>query len=152
MASSRTSSTLAQITGAPLPAGVSLDGRNLVPLLKNPLAAWPDRFLFTHVGRWKNGRAEESKFTNCAVRNARYQLVKDKELYDVKSDPGERNNVITDHPEVVARMRAAYDQWWSEILPALENENVVGPKVNPFKEEYWKQFGGGPGTTENRAK
>jgi arylsulfatase len=136
--------TLAQITGAPLPTGVHLDGRSLVPLLKNPQAAWTDRFLFTHVGRWENGRAEESKFANCAVRNTRYHLVKNKELYDVKSDPGERNNVITDYPEVVARMRAAYDQWWSEILPALENEDAIGPKVNPFKEAYWKQFGGGP--------
>jgi arylsulfatase len=24
------------------------------------------------------------------------------------------------------------------------NENVVGPKVNPFKALYWQQFGGGP--------
>ena len=24
------------------------------------------------------------------------------------------------------------------------DENAVGPKVNPFKERYWKQFGGGP--------
>ena len=26
----------------------------------------------------------------------------------------------------------------------MENENAVGPAVNPFKELYWKQFGGGP--------
>jgi hypothetical protein len=24
------------------------------------------------------------------------------------------------------------------------NENVTGPKVNPFKARYWQQFGGGP--------
>ncbi|HEU0011774.1 MAG TPA: hypothetical protein VFT34_18305 [Verrucomicrobiae bacterium] len=23
-------------------------------------------------------------------------------------------------------------------------ENAAGPKVNPFKELFWKQFGGGP--------
>ena len=45
-------------------------------------------------------------------------------------------------------MRAAYDPWWAEVLPALENEIVVGPKVNPFKELYWKQFGGGPKDVE----
>jgi len=66
------------------------------------------------------------------------------ELYDLKTDPGETRNVITEHTKVVAEMRAAYDQWWGEIPPALENENAVGPKVNPFKEAYWKQFGGGP--------
>jgi arylsulfatase len=26
----------------------------------------------------------------------------------------------------------------------MVNEDAVGPKVNPFKERYWKQFGGGP--------
>jgi arylsulfatase len=65
-------------------------------------------------------------------------------LYDVQSDPGETRNVIAEHPQVVAAMRAAYDRWWAEVLPALENENAVGPKVNPFKALYRKQFGGGP--------
>jgi len=136
--------TLAEITGANLPAGLSLDGRSLTQLLRNPQAAWPDRFLFTHVGRWEKGRAGESKFRNCAVRNARFRLVNNRELYDLKADPGERNNIIGEHPEVVAAMRDAYDQWWNEILPALENEAAVGPEVNPFKAAYWKQFGGGP--------
>ena len=63
------------------------------------------------------------------------------ELYDIKADPGETRDILAEHPDVAAKMRTAYDQWWSEILPALENEDVVGPNVNPFKELYWKQFG-----------
>lgn len=142
--------TLAEMTGAKLP-DIALDGRSLLPLLKHPQADWPDRFLFTHIGRWEKGRAGESKFANCAVRNSRFRFVNNQELYDLKTDPGEMNNVIGEHPEVVTRMRAAYDQWWSEILPALENEDVVVPKVNAFKAAYWKQFGGGPedGLPEN---
>ena len=135
--------TLAEIAGAKMPR-IKLDGRSLVPLLRNPKADWPDRFLFTHVGRWEKGKADESKFANCSVRNARFQMVNNKELYDLKTDPGEKQNVIAENPEVAEKLRPAYDQWWSEILPALENENAVGPKENPFKEAYWKQFGGGP--------
>jgi arylsulfatase len=112
--------------------------------LKDPSADWPDRYLFTHVGRWEKGKAEESKFKNCAVRNTRFHWVNNAELYDIKADPSETRNAVAEHPDVVSRMRAAYDQWWSEILPALENEEAVGPKANPFKEAYWKQFGGGP--------
>jgi arylsulfatase len=136
--------TLAEITGAEVPRSVQFDGRSLVPLLKDPQADWPDRLLFTHVGRWEKGKAGESKFANCAVRNARFQLVNNLELYELKTDPGERRNVIAEHAEAVAQLRAAYDQWWKEILPALENENTVGPAVNPFKAAYWNQFGGGP--------
>jgi arylsulfatase len=67
------------------------------------------------------------------------------ELYDIKSDTGETTDVSSQFPEAVKRMDAAYGQWWEEILPCLENENAVGPKVNPFQELFWKQFGGGPG-------
>jgi arylsulfatase len=31
------------------------------------------------------------------------------------------------------------------------NEDAVGPKMNPFKELYWKQFGGGPGDRQQAA-
>ncbi len=140
--------TLAEIAGAKIPEHIKLDGRSLLPLLggegrgEGEQTAWPDRFLFTHVGRWEKRKAEESKFANCAVRNARFKLVNNTELYDLKSDPGEKRNVIEEHSEVVTKLRSAYDQWWSEILPALENENALGPKINPFKAAYWKQFGG----------
>ena len=132
------------MAAAKLPDGLRLDGRSLVPLLKDPTGDWPDRYLFTHVGRWEKGKAEESKFKNCAVRNSRFHLVNNAELYDIKADPGEMLDVRAQHPEVAAQMSAGYDQWWSEILPALENETAVGPKVNPFKETYWRQFGGRP--------
>lgn len=136
--------TFAELAAARIPSGIKLDGRSLVPLLQNPNADWPDRYVFVHQGRWNKGMAAQSKYKNCAVRNSRFRLVNNKELYDIKSDPGEKNNVIAQHSDVVEKMRKAYDQWWDEVLPAMENEDAVGPKVNPFKERYWKQFGGGP--------
>ncbi|MEO6181780.1 MAG: arylsulfatase [Verrucomicrobiota bacterium] len=138
--------TLAKIAEAGIPRKLPLDGRSLLPLLQNPQASWPDRFLFTHVGRWDKGKVEESRFKNCSVRNSRFHFVNDSELYDLKTDPGEKQNVIMDYPKVVKKMRSVYNRWWNEILPALENENAIGPKVNPFKERYWKQYGGGPET------
>jgi arylsulfatase len=136
--------TFTELAAGKLPEGVKLDGRSLVPLLKDPKADWPDRYLFVHVGRWAKGKAADSKYDKCAVRSSRFRFVNNAELHDIRADPGETKNVIAEHPQAVAAMRAAYDQWWKEILPALENENAVGPKVNPFKELYWKQFGGGP--------
>ena len=138
--------TLAEITGATLTAEVKqqVEGRSLLPLLKNPKAEWADRTLVHHVGRWATGKAAESKYTKCAIQNSRFTLVNNKELYDLKADPGETKNVIAEHPEVVADLRAIYERWWTDVQPMLINENVVGPKMNPMKEIYWKQFGGGP--------
>jgi arylsulfatase len=138
--------TLADITGAKLPDEVKkqVEGRSLLPLLKNPKAEWPDRTLVHHVGRWAAGKAADSKYAKCAIQNSRFTLVNNDELYDLKADPGETKNVIAEHPEVIAKLRAAYDQWWRDVQPLLVNENAVGPKINPMKELYWKQFGGGP--------
>lgn len=141
--------TLAALAGAKVPEAVAgrLDGRSLVPLLENPQADWPDRSLFTHVGRWPKGKAAAWKYAQCAVRTSRYHLVsahksgqKHWELYDIKTDPGEKHNLADRLPEIVKRLEAAYDRWWDEVLPCLENEDAVGPTVNPFKALYWQQF------------
>ena len=94
----------------------------------------------THVGRWPRGQVEQWKFVGGSIRDNRYTLVENKELFDLATDPGETTNVIAEHPDEVARLRAAYDAWWQEILPCLENEDAVGPAVNPFKELYWRQM------------
>ena len=133
--------TFAELAGAPIPAGVKLDGRSLLPIYQNKDADWSDRFLFTHLGRWAKGKASESKYGQCAVRTARFRLINNTELYDISTDPSETINVIDRFPEEVARMRAAYDAWWEEILPCLVNEDAIGPPHNPFKVRFWKQFG-----------
>ncbi len=146
--------TLAEISGAKPTAEVKaqVEGRSLVPLLLNAKADWPARTLFTHVGRWPKGaKPADWKYASCAVRTPRWHLVCDTrdrskrwQLFDVKADPGEKMDVAEKHPEVVKEMEAAYDRWWESVLPQMVNENAVGPKVNAFKELYWKQFGGGP--------
>jgi arylsulfatase len=136
--------TMLELAGAKKALGI--DGRSMVPLLESAGAEtgvnWEDRILFTHVGRWEVGDVENAKYRGVAVRNARFKLVNNAELYDMAADPGETNNVIAAHPEMTARLRAAYEEWWTEVLPsALENEDVRGPEVNPFKARFWAQYG-----------
>jgi arylsulfatase len=155
--------TLAELAGAKLNDDVKaqVEGRSLVPLLKDPKADWADRILITHVGRWPKGAKVDAKFAQCSVRNTRWHLVaagraakgeQPWELFDVKADPGEKTDVAGKNPEVVKDLAAAYDRWWASLPPYLVNEKAVGPKVNPFKELYWKQFGGGPGEAKQPGK
>lgn len=138
--------TLAEVAGTKLTGKVAaqVEGRSLFPLLKQPAANWPDRTLVTHTGRWPAGEAAQAKYKSCSIRDRQFRLVNNEELYDLQADPGETKNVIADHPRVAAKLRAAYDQWWNEVQPMLVNEHVTPPKMNPMKELYWKQFGGGP--------
>lgn len=144
--------TLAELAGAPSDERLSaqVEGRSLVPLLRNPQAEWSDRFLFTHVGRWDvktDGR--EAKMTNCRVRWKQFSLVSTPketqeqwQLFDLARDPGETTNVAEQFPEIVRTMSAAYDAWWYSLPPYLVNEQKTGPKYNPFHEQYWRQFRG----------
>jgi len=146
--------TIAEIAGVELTGGLAkqVEGRSLVPLLKNPAGTLPDRILFTHLGRWpKLADPNEYKFRMCSVRNKRWHLVSETgarepkwQLFDMKGDYGEQQNVGAQHPEVVRQLAAAYDGWWESVLPMLVNEKAVGPAVNPFQERYYRQFGGRP--------
>ncbi|HYF37293.1 MAG TPA: sulfatase-like hydrolase/transferase, partial [Prosthecobacter sp.] len=166
--------TLSGLAGAKLTpaAEAQAEGRNLLPLLENPNAAWEDRTLFTHVGRWPKGTDYNlAKAKNASIRTTRYHLVSEAprstpakaktkaaepergwQLFDVKGDPAELTNIAEKHPEIVQKMRTSYDQWWESLKGQIDlNEMAKGPKLNPFAEMYWQQFGGGP-TDEDRAR
>lgn len=154
--------TIAEIAGAKIPADVlqnQVEGRSLVPLLENPSVAWPDRVLIAHQGRWpKFADPNQSKYHMCSARNTRWHLVSENggtmpawQLFDLKNDYGEQHNVAAEHPEIVQELAAAFDKFWSEALPLMVNEQAIGPKINPFQELYYQQFGGSP-TAEDLAR
>ncbi|MCC6509251.1 MAG: arylsulfatase, partial [Pirellulaceae bacterium] len=137
--------TIAELSGAKLDdsARAQVEGRSLVPLLSEPKATpaqWNERTLFTHLGRWpKNADPDQSKYKTCSVRSGQWHLVSDKggaqpqwELFDVSVDWAEERNVAAAHPEVVAKLAAQFDKFWSESRPLMVNEQVVGPSINPF--------------------
>jgi arylsulfatase len=144
--------TLAELAGAKLNSNLKaqVEGRSLVPLLKKASANWPERVFVRHIGRWPKGaHPNDYKYVQVSVRTKRWHLVNDSKenvkrwaLFDLSSDPGEKTDVAAQHPDVVKRMDAEYDKWWAEVMPMLDNENAAQPAVNPYHEQYWKQFQG----------
>ncbi|MFM8378731.1 MAG: sulfatase-like hydrolase/transferase, partial [Planctomycetia bacterium] len=137
--------------GVSIPEDVAgkIEGRSFAALLRGARIAWPDRPLVTHVGRWDRGKAAESAYRNCRIREGQWSLVNVKnhrdawELYDVAADPGEKTDVAKEHPDVVKHLADEYDAWWRSVQPDLVNENLDGPKVNPFKAAFERQFSPG---------
>lgn len=134
--------TFVQLADAQLPEKMQeLDGRSLLPLLKDPSAEWPDRELFVHCGRWPSGKRDAFKFQKCAVRTEKWRFTNNTELYDIENDPGETTDVADKYPEVVQQLRKSYEQWWTSALPLMVNEDlprVSGPD-QPFAKLYNKQ-------------
>ena len=108
--------TLADLCNVTLPARSTsgeLDGRSLVPLLKNPAADWPSRLIF-------NIHTEgEMRMKPAAVRNDRYRLVVDQndkiQLFDLKEDPGERRDIAGNMPELRDSLYGALTDWFKDV-------------------------------------
>jgi arylsulfatase A-like enzyme len=103
--------TLLELASIPVPAGLALDGKSLVPLLRGNADGWPQRTLFVQNQRILH----PEKWRETAVLTDQWRLVDDRELYDIGQDPGQRRNVIAGHPAVAAQLRQAYDAWWADI-------------------------------------
>ncbi len=72
---------MTELAGVEIPAEVlpQVEGRSLLPLLSGTAKEWPDRTLFTHVGRWgnmqKGADPETGKLLQTSVRTDRWHLV-----------------------------------------------------------------------------
>ena len=106
------------------PAEVKLDGVSLMPLLRGDKVDWPDRMLFF---QWHRGD-EPEMYRACAARSQRWKLVQPRgvgagpftekprfELYDMAADPFEMKDLAGEHPEVVERMKRAYEDWFKDV-------------------------------------
>jgi arylsulfatase A-like enzyme len=95
-------------TGATIPSGYKLDGINLLPSLSGR-SPGVERELF-----WRIKRPREQR----AVRSGRWKLVQDGNdfyLFDVSHDPGERNDLTAEHPELVRKLNASLDEWEKDV-------------------------------------
>jgi iduronate 2-sulfatase len=111
--------TLAALAALPAPqVPQTLDGRSLVPVLRDPAASVKNHIV--HVFP-RNAPARGGELLGRAVRTARHRLVEwkkigaapetaDLELYDYLTDPLETKNLAATQPEVVAQLRALLAQ------------------------------------------
>ena len=127
----------------------------MLPLIEGKAEGWKDRYLFTHIARWETGTEPNTQqHINYGVRNQQYRFVgprggrtaggeKAGALYDITKDPLQKTNVISEHPEVAAEMRAAYDAFWKEARPFMVNETAPMSPTKPYHELYRKQAADG---------
>jgi len=114
---------IADICGASIPEDI--DGKSLLPLLKDQHTEFEDRFLVSHDTRWLPGDADKYKYRDYATQSNRFRLVNGTELYDHYNDPCETTNIIDRHPELVKEMNVFYEEWWAISRPLMINEQYA---------------------------
>jgi arylsulfatase len=75
------------------------------------------------------------KWDPAVVLWKKWRLTSEKELYNIKNDPGESKNVINEFPEIAKKMLAHYDDWYRNVKLEFDRkrEIIIGAeKANPM--------------------
>ncbi len=105
--------TLAGLCNIPVDELKQLDGQDLLPLVDGKQLDDPLRTLVVQSHRVE----VPQKWTKSAVLREPWRLINGDELYKFVDDSGQTKNVATQHPEVVAELRKAYEAWWEDCAP-----------------------------------
>lgn len=103
-------------------SGAKLDGMSLWKFIKGEL-------------KWNQGkrtlivdsqRVEEPEhFRGSSVMQKDWRLVYGTELYDMKTDPGQRLNVAIMYPEKVKEMRSLYEDWFADVFSDYKTRSYI---------------------------
>ncbi|MFQ6034271.1 MAG: arylsulfatase [Sedimentisphaerales bacterium] len=124
--------TLIELCGLNKPVGIKFDGDSLAGLLAGYNKNWPDRTLVTDSQRIEH----PEKWRKSAVMTDRWRLINGRELYDIKVDPAQENNVAREYPEVVETLRQNYEDWWTDVSQRFDEycHIIIGSdKENPTR-------------------
>lgn len=123
--------------------GQKFDGMSLASIIKNKKKVPEDRMLVINYSRMPGFSNYPSPYSQTQMRAdqsavlwKRWRLLENRELYDLKSDPLQKNNVIENHPKVVAKMRRHLYSWWDTVKHLANNPQriIIGTKYeNPTK-------------------
>jgi len=120
--------TLAEICNAELPNDRIIDGKSLLPLLQGEKVNWNDRGLFFY---WT--RRYPERYNNMAMQKGDYKLVgktdydapiENFELFDIKKDPYELNNLLTSNKNIAMDLKRELDQIFKALI---SSDNLTNP-------------------------
>lgn len=112
--------TLLDLCGIEYQPKLPYEGESLANLLKNPADPWKSRTLITDTQR------EEFlvKWKDASIMTEDYRLIRGEELYAIKTDPGQKEDIAAENEEIVEQLRKEYETWWKRVA---KHADVINP-------------------------
>ena len=116
--------TLIELCNLKAPQGMKFDGVSLAPLLTGQEEKLSDRSIMI---QYSQTTTPPRKWRSAVMRN-KWRLVHGKELYDVRTDPGQKTDIAGKHPEIVESLRNDYEKWWAQVSKRFDEtcDIIVG--------------------------
>ncbi|MFC2128245.1 arylsulfatase [Bacteroidota bacterium] len=120
--------TLSNICNVELPKDRIIDGKSLLPIINEEEVDWIDRALFFY---WT--RRYPERYNNMALQKGSYKLVGNTdynstiekfELFNLKKDPYEQNNIVMENMGVASDLKSDLDQFYEELI---NSDNLINP-------------------------
>lgn len=119
--------TATALSQAGLTLDESIDGVDLIPYFRGEESGAPHPHL---TWRW---------IAQSAVRMGSWKLLlggKREYLFDLENDPGEKENLIDQHPEIAGDLRRHLQNWAAELEPP----GIGGEAMSPTWETYFDHY------------
>ncbi len=122
--------TLIDMCGLDLEHDIDFDGQSLLPLIEGDNQEFEDRYIVVD-----SQRADVAhKWHRSSLMQGDWRLVNGEELYDLSTDPEQRNDISAQNPDKLSDMIALYNEWWERSYPDFIEEPyiIIGDeKENP---------------------
>lgn len=129
--------TILDACGVEMPAEHHLDGRSFLPLLTQSEQDWPMRQIV-----FQSHRGDVPVlYHHFAIHEDPWKLVHPSgfgkeqftgevklELYDLRDDPRQQDDLAADHPDVVKRLRSDYEAWFADVS-STRPDNYAPPRI-----------------------
>ncbi len=109
--------TLAALCGLNIPAAAKLDGIDFSKLLTEKPAEIAERTVFIH--HRQDWRPPEEVRQSCIMKN-QWRLINGNELYNVETDPSQKENLAQQNPEIVKQLLADNEQFIANAKRQVE--------------------------------
>lgn len=114
--------TLTSAVKAPLPAGLEIDGKNILPLATGETLTVnrPDDAIYWSSGFYKVVRAGDWKLQSNERQNKKW-------LFNLRADPAEHTNLAETMPEKVAELQSLLEAHWASARAPLYPHTTESP-------------------------
>lgn len=121
--------TILDLTDTPVSDSRHFHGVSLGPLIRGyEQPELHERAIVTDTQRI----ARPVKWFHSSVMKNKWRLINGMELYNLETDPGQRQDIRDNHPELVKELRGEYDKWWGIVSEQFSRDvpYVIGRSDN----------------------